>query len=45
VRFPDFLEEPEALYDMLPLPASRTRAEFLDAFAAVFDPVAVHDNR
>ena len=45
VRFPDFLEQPEALYDMLPLPAPRTRAEFLDAFAAVFDPAAVHDNR
>jgi hypothetical protein len=45
LRFPDFLEQPDTLYDMLPLPEPRTRQEFHDAFAAVFDPALVHDTR
>ncbi len=45
LRFPDFLDQPDALYDVLPLPEPRTRQEFLHAFASVFDPALVHDNR
>ncbi len=45
LRFPDFLEKPDELYDQLPLPEPRTREEFRRAFASVFDPKLVHDTR
>jgi len=45
LRFPDFLDRPDELYDELPLPEARTREEFRRAFASVFDPALVHDTR
>lgn len=45
LRFPDFLDDPEALYRVLPLPEPRSEAEFERAFASVRDPSLVHDGR
>jgi len=45
LRYPDFLERPEQLYDVLPLPEPRTWEEFERAFSVVFDPTLVHDAR
>ncbi len=45
LRYPDFLERPDELYDTLPFPEPRTREEFRRAFDAVYDPTLVHDGR
>ena len=45
LRYPDFLEQPARLYDVLPMPEPRSLPEFERAFAAVFDPALVHDAR
>ncbi len=45
VRFPDFLERPDRLYEQLPFPEHRSWDEFDRAFAAVHDPSLVHVKR
>jgi len=45
VRFPDFLDQPEDLYERLPLPEERTWEEFHAAFVKVHDASLVHDRR
>ncbi len=45
LRFPDFLDNPEDLYDRLPLPEKRSWTEFLTAFEKVHDASLVHDER
>jgi hypothetical protein len=45
LRFPDFLERPEELHRVLPLPEPRSWEEFRTAFEAVYDPALVHDRR
>jgi len=45
LRYPDFLEQPEALHALLPLPEPRSWPEFEAAFRAVYDPSLVHDRR
>ena len=45
LRFPDFLEKPEELHRMLPMPEPRSWEEFRRAFDAVYDPGLVHDRR
>lgn len=45
LRFPDFLERPDELHRVLPLPEPRSLGQFQDAFAATYDPALVHDKR
>lgn len=45
LRFPDFLEDPDELHRVLPLPEPRSAEEFKRAFAAVYAPDLVHDGR
>ncbi len=45
LRFPDFLDDADELYRLLPLPEPRTREEFEVAFHTVFEPTLVHDRR
>jgi hypothetical protein len=45
LRYPDFTEEPEHLFEVLPLPEARTWSEFSAAFDSVFDPSLVGDRR
>ena len=45
LRFPDFLDDPDALYGALPWPGPVTRQDFDRAFAATYDPTLVHDSR
>ena len=45
LRFPDFLEDPLALYAQLPLPRPLTAEEFELAFERVRDRSLVHDDR
>ncbi len=45
LRFPDFLDNPQDLYDRLPFPEKRSWTEFLTAFEKVHDASLVHDLR
>jgi hypothetical protein len=45
LRFPDFLDTPQDLYERLPLPEKRSWTDFLTAFEKVHDPSLVHDER
>jgi hypothetical protein len=45
LRFPDFLERPDALHRSLPFPAPVTEDAFAEAFTRVYDPALVHDER
>ena len=45
VRFPDFLNNPEGLYNALRFPAPVTIDQFRDAFARVASADMVHDSR
>ncbi len=45
LRFPDFLERPDELHRVLPLPEPRSLEQFERAFAATYDPALVHDKR
>jgi len=45
LRFPDFLDRPDELYQALPFPEPRSWEEFSRAFASVYDPGLVHDGR
>jgi hypothetical protein len=42
LRFPDFLDEPETLFDALRFPRPVERVDFLEVFEAIRDPGAVH---
>ncbi len=42
VRFPDFLNDPDGLFDALRFPRSVERDAFLKVFEAIRDPSAVH---
>jgi hypothetical protein len=42
LRFPDFLDEPETLFDALRFPPPVERGDFLEVFEAIRDPGAVH---
>jgi hypothetical protein len=44
-RYPDFLADPQDLYDRLPLPQARTWGEFSVAFEKLNDSSLVHDRR
>ena len=43
LRFPDYLQQPELLYDSLTFPARVERQHFLEVFAALVDPDLVHN--
>jgi hypothetical protein len=45
VRYPDLLEDPKQLYEQLPMPEPRSKEDFERAFASVYDPSLVHDDR
>jgi hypothetical protein len=45
LRYPDFLDDHDALYASLPMPEPRSREEFGRAFSSVYDPDLVHDGR
>lgn len=45
LRYPDFTEEPERLYEALPLPEARSWEQFSAAYSSVFDPSLVSDRR
>jgi hypothetical protein len=45
VQFPDFLQDPERLYDVLRFPAPVDKAAFLEAFNRVARADLVHDRR
>ncbi len=42
VRFPDFLKEPEALYEAMRFPGPVEQAAFLEAFERIARPDMVH---
>jgi hypothetical protein len=43
LRFPDFLRDPGALYDVLPFPRPVERERFTEVATRLFDPDMVHD--
>jgi len=45
IQFPDFLDDPDALYDVLRFPAPVDRERFRDAWTRVVDRSLVHDTR
>lgn len=45
LRYPDFAQEPERLYEVLPLPEACSWEQFSTAYTSVFDPSLVHDRR
>ena len=45
LRFPDWVEKPEELYRLLPMPEPRTWEQFREAFDTVYDSSLVHDRR
>jgi hypothetical protein len=45
IRFPDFLEDPEKLFELMRFPAVVERGAFLDAFGRLRDQGLVHDSR
>lgn len=42
LRFPDFLQQPEELYDSLTFPAPVERQQFLEVFTTLVNPELVH---